>query len=230
MKTSAQYITVNILFLLFLQIDLYAQGLDVTPTPVYQMREVGFALQKQFSPGFIYKKQIKENVYRRFNLNYVVFNQSYSTQLINYNFSNGSYIHDKEFRNSFNLLFSLQFGREKRHQLWGKLIFIHGFNFIVSPGTFFTVFKNYRYSSWSNQYYNSQGKHFTTIIETGPMYLLGILYPVHKNLMLGLEYLPTALFTFNTQLKSNPGIAMSLDVTRINYTIAYRFQSKGKSK
>ncbi len=153
------YITVLFKALLMLPFSSHAQN---------TMREIGLHVSNlsltNLNPSFIYKKQIGENLYKRYN----------------FSFANINFQKNKT-TNRYGLNTSLGFGKEKRREMGKRLKFIHGLQYLGGIGF------NYNTSNNPN---NQLSKQTTLSANVGLGYLLGVQFEISPSFYINLETVP----------------------------------------
>ncbi len=158
MKKQVFYLFIA--FFMLFSIDLSAQEQAETP----KKREIGLANVSLNGASLVYKKEIKDNVYRRFS--FALLNISYNQV-------------PKASQNSADMGF--RFGREKRKIIKGKLRISYGLQYDLSAN----FFKN----TVDNSSLKISNEDFK--INLGIAYLLGFNYLVNENFYFGIETTPT---------------------------------------
>jgi hypothetical protein len=176
------------------------------------MHEVGVRVSNfnftNLSPSFIYKKQVGENLYKRYN----------------FGFANIDFGQNKTFsRTSLNT--SLSIGKEKRRDIGKRLKFIHGLQYIGGLG--------FSYSDDLSS--NNPSKQTMVNANFGIGYLLGVQYELSPTFYLNLETMPIANASYQyadikrpNAIKSNNNIwALHSDFSNaISLNIVYCFTKK----
>jgi hypothetical protein len=166
--------------IVFLAMPLFAQAQEQTATQL--KKEVGLSGLSLYGGSFMYKKEIKPNVYRR---------MSFDPASIFY--SKGNVLNNTDFGAGFTL------GREKRKDVIEKVQFIYGPQF----GVGFDFLKYHNVSS-INTSFNTN----TLTVDLNFAYLLGIIYHINNKVYIGFESSPSFQTSFNRN-KNNDGIVQT---------------------
>ncbi len=142
-------------------------------------KEVGLSGLSFSGGSFVYKKEIKPNVYRRM-----------SFDPTNIQLFRGNVLNNTNFGGGFNL------GREKRKDVIEKVQFIYGPQF----GVGFRFQKQRNVNSINTSFNNS-----TLTVDASFAYLFGIIYHINDKLYIGFESQPS-LFTSFDRDKNNSGV------------------------
>ena len=161
------------LFIAFLMRPFFSQA---------QMQEIGLRVSTNLtnlSPSFIYKKQIGENLYKRYNGAFANLNLNQGTTGSNYSLGT-----------------SLSFGKEKRRDIGKRLKFINGLQYLGGIG-----FSYANDSSPSNA--NTQTM-FNGSFGLG--YLLGIHFELSPSFYVNLETIPSANISYQSSSIKRQGV------------------------
>jgi hypothetical protein len=189
------------LFLLAFLKPIFSQ--DTTKYEV-GLRNINFNLSAYSisSPNLFFKHKIGENKYRRYStvLGYLNFAKVDSTS--------------KQANNSLTFIF----GTEKRKHIKGKVLFLHGLQYIL--GASFTSNKV------TTAFQNDKTTIFTPKFGLG--YVLGFMYAVSPQFNFGVETMPNAQFSTDFKwLKNQKSTSYNLngnfDLTSVSIFGAYRF-------
>lgn len=174
------------------------------------MREVGMHVSNlsltNLSPSFIYKKQIGDNLYKRYNFSFANLDFQHNKNLSRYGFST-----------------SLGIGKEKRRDIGKRLKFIRGLQY--TGGLSFNHDSNSSNSSFIKQ--------TTYSANIGLGYLLGVQFDISPAFYINLETVPYANFSYQfSNRKQTNADTVSDNTFRLNsnysnaigINLVYRFE------
>ena len=148
------------LFIAFLMLSFFSQAQNT-------MQEIGLRVSTNLtnlSPSFIYKKQIGENLYKRYN-----------GGLANLNYSNGNKTGNRLGFNAF-----LSMGKEKRRDIGNLLKFINGLQYVGG----------FSLNDATTESTNSTLKQTAFNGSLGLGYLLGVQFDLSPTFYINLETIP----------------------------------------
>ena len=154
------------LFIAFLMHPFFSQA---------QMQEIGLRVSTNLtnlSPSFIYKKQIGENLYKRYN-----------GGLANLNYSNGSKTGNRLGFNAF-----LSMGKEKRRDIGNRLKFINGLQYVGG----------FSLNDATTESTNSTLKQTVFNGNLGLGYLLGVQFDLSPTFYINLETIPGGSISYQS--------------------------------
>jgi opacity protein-like surface antigen len=135
-------------------------------------------------PSFIYKKQIGENLYKRYN----------------FGLANVDFGHNSTFSRA-SLSTSLSIGKEKRRDIGKRLKFIHGLQYLGGLGFSYTD------NLSNNTTTNNASKQTIVNANFGLGYLLGVQFELSPTFYVNLETMPVANASYQYEGINRPNTA-----------------------